>query len=303
MEVTQPLMNVQVYASPQEFINQIQNLPYINKSLEELAASPVAIVYYGGPCCNIKCCIPCSCFFNCNCDCGDNFTYNTLVINNEEQKYLFKNLGRLDCKICSTDNMGRFAYVKNLNLSSYEQYGSNLGTESAEMTREKNCVCLGCCSNFFPVNIKSENRIAGIVRYKGCLEDCCKCKCKCDCSLCFGCCCSICEICKCNLKDICFDYYYCCDILSPDKQLVYTIFLRRYCLSACPTDCLDSFTFIIKNPEGKDVGRIEMRRTCCTLCGLLGKSCTYTINFPLDATPELKLTIINAVISIDMFVF
>jgi len=95
--------------------------------------------------------------------------------------------------------------------------------------------------------------------------------------------------------------YFCCDILSLTRQVVYTIFLRRCCLSCCPLDCLDSINFVIKNALGVEVGKIELRRTCCTLCGLRGNSSTYTINFPLDATPELKLTIINAVISIDMF--
>ena len=32
-------------------------------------------------------------------------------------------------------------------------------------------------------------------------------------------------------------------------------------------------------------------------------TCTYSINFPPDATPDLKLTIIKAVIAIDMFYF
>jgi hypothetical protein len=85
------------------------------------------------------------------------------------------------------------------------------------------------------------------------------------------------------------------------RQVVYTIYLRRCCISCCPLDCLNSITFVIKNAYGVEVGRIELRRTCCTFCGLRGNNCTYTINFPLDATPELKLTIINAVISIDMF--
>ena len=31
-----------------------------------------------------------------------------------------------------------------------------------------------------------------------------------------------------------------------------------------------------------------------------GDTLTYTITFPLDATPELKLTIINAVMLMDM---
>ena len=82
---------------------------------------------------------------------------------------------------------------------------------------------------------------------------------------------------------------------------MYSIYLRRCCITICPTDCLNSLTFTIRSPGGEDVGKIEMRRNCCNCCGLFGKSCTYTIIFPNDATPDLKLTIINAVISIDMF--
>lgn len=290
-ESSQPLMNVQVFASPTQFMDQIKSIQYIQDTgLEELKATPVAIVYYGTPCCNIQCCLPCCCF-NCSCDCGDNFIYHTLIPFGQQFKFLYQNIGRLDCKLCSTDPMSRFSYVKSLSLTNFN---TEQKVERAEMLKEDNCVCCGCCSTFFRVNNKYNNSIAGFVRYKGCLDDCCKCKCEC----CFSCCCAICKPC-----DICFDYFYCCDILSIERQVVYTIFLRRCCLSCCPTDCFSSFTFIIKDPLGLEAGRIEMRRTCCTCCGLRGKNCTYTIHFPSTATPELKLTIINAVVSIDMFLF
>ena len=38
--------------------------------------------------------------------------------------------------------------------------------EFVEMTREPNCIFCGICSYFLFVNIKSENRMAGIVRYR-----------------------------------------------------------------------------------------------------------------------------------------
>ena len=50
MESSQPLMNVQAYASPDEFMGQIKSLQYISQGLEELRLSPTAIVYYGSPC-------------------------------------------------------------------------------------------------------------------------------------------------------------------------------------------------------------------------------------------------------------
>ena len=45
MEDIQPLMNVQAYASQDEFMGQIKSLQYISQGLEELRANPTAIVY------------------------------------------------------------------------------------------------------------------------------------------------------------------------------------------------------------------------------------------------------------------
>ena len=88
------------YASPADFNGKIQAIQYISSGIDELRASPTAIVYYGVDCCKCQGC--CSCVFKCNCDCGDNYLYNTLVCNSGVTKYLYKNLGRLDCKICAT---------------------------------------------------------------------------------------------------------------------------------------------------------------------------------------------------------
>jgi len=89
--------------------------------------------------------------------------------------------------------------------------------------------------------------------------------------------------------------------MTPQRALVYTIYIKRCCISCCPLDCCDTIDFAIKNASGAEVGAIQLKRTCCVCCGLRGKNATYTITFPADATPEMKLTIINAVISIDMF--
>ena len=269
------------YASPADFNGKIQAIQYISSGIDELRASPTAIVYYGVDCCKCQGC--CSCVFKCNCDCGDNYLYNTLVCNSGVTKYLYKNLGRLDCKICATDNMARFAYVKSFNVGSYDQIAAEGGTEFVEMTREPNCIFCGICSYFLFVNIKSDNKMAGIVRYMGCCDAWCSSCCK------SSSCCN------------CYNYYYCCDVMTPQRALVYTIYLKRCCLSCCPLDCCDAIDFAIKNGSGAEVEAIQLKRTCCVCCGLRGKNATYTITFPADATPEMKLTIINAVISIDMF--
>lgn len=298
MESSQPLMNVQVYASPEEFMGQIKSLQYISQGLEDLRLSPTAIVYYGSPCCSVKCCLPCSCVCNCNLDCGDNFAYNTLVVNNGETKYLYRNQGRLDCKICGCDPFARFAYVKSLNLSAYNQINEGAGTESVEMTKEDTCLFCGICSAFLPVTTKPDNTRVGFVKYKGFCEDFCK-------NLCLPCirCFELCKNCPCNPCNLCCDYFYVCDVCNPDKNVVYTIFLKRCCLSCLPFDCLEKLTFVIRNASGNEVGQIDLRRACCVCNGLRQRNCTYTITFPPDASPELKLTIINAVYSIDMFIF
>ena len=223
--------------------------------------------------------------FKCSCDCGDNYLYNTLVCNGGVTKYLYKNLGRLDCKICAADNMARFVYVKSFNVGSYAQIGAEGGTEFVEMTREPNCIFCGICSYYLFVNIKSENRMAGIVRYRGCCDALCSSCCKSS-----GCC-------------NCYNYYYCFDVMTPQRDLVYTIYVKRCCLSCLPLDCCGEIDFAIKNASGNEVGAIHASRTCCVCCGLRGKNVTYTITFPPDATPEMKLTIINGVISFDIFYF
>lgn len=272
-----------VFVSAAAFMGKIQGIPYISQGLQELGASPTAIVYSNGPCCSCRCVLPC----HCNCDCGDNYTYNTLVINNGETKYLYKNLARLGCTLCASGPMGRFSFIKCLNLSSYDEIAAGLGVESAETTKESGCQCCGCCAAYFPVKTKPDERLAGFVRYSGCCTDCCKSNSKC------------CDCCK----DCCFTHLYCCDILAIDKNPIYTIFIRRCCISCCPLDCCSVINFIIKDIAGNEVGKMELRRNCCTCGGLCGQNHTYSIDFPLNATPELKLTIINAAITIDLFYF
>jgi hypothetical protein len=215
-----------------------------------------------------------------------------------EIKYLYRNQGRLDCKICGLDPFARFAYVKSLNLSAYNQINEGAGTESVEMTKEDTCLFCGICSAFLPVTTKPDNTRVGYVKYKGFCEDFCK-------NLCLPCirCFELCKNCPCNPCNLCCDYFYVCDVCNPDKNVVYTIFLKRCCLSCLPFDCLEKLTFVIRNASGNEVGQIDLRRACCVCNGLRQRNCTYTITFPPDASPELKLTIINAVYSIDMFIF
>ena len=92
-----------------------------------------------------------------------------------------------------------------------------------------------------------------------------------------------------------------CDILLTNRNLIYSIFIRKCCLDKCPYDsCFcDTVEFAIKNTKLENVGEI-IRKKKCNICGICGANCTYSIRFPPDATPENKLTIINAVIAIDI---
>jgi hypothetical protein len=276
------------FESSKEFLATLEKATFIENPLNELASSPTAIVYYGTPCCTLKCCIPCNCL-KCKCDCGDFFAYNTLTVNGDVQKYLFKNIARLNCSIFCTDLINRFDYCKSISLSSFDQYSSDAGVEGAEMVKENNCVLFGICSYFLDVFTKPNNKLAGIVQFRGCCSELCNCS--------GSSCCSFCK----NCSDCCYDFYYCCDILSPNKQIVYTIYLRKCCLSCFPIGCCNVLNFTIKAPDGTNVGEIEGRRNCCSFMGICGANYTYTIQFPGNSTPELKLTIINAVTAIDIF--
>ena len=44
-----------------------------------------------------------------------------------------------------------------------------------ELVKEPGCNCQGCCNYYFDVNIKSENRLAGMIKYYGICDDCCCC--------------------------------------------------------------------------------------------------------------------------------
>ena len=91
-----------------------------------------------------------------------------------------------------------------------------------------------------------------------------------------------------------------CDILLPNRNLIYTIFIRKCCLDTYDCCCCcDTVEFAIKNTKFETVGEI-IRKKKCNICGICGANCTYSIKFPPDAAPENKLTIIHAVIAIDI---
>lgn len=88
--------------------------------------------------------------------------------------------------------------------------------------------------------------------------------------------------------------------MNHNKDNIYNIYIRQCCLSCCPVDCCGNIDFAIKNTSGDTVGEIKCKKDICTCCEF---KCVYNIIFPVDCTPEIKLTIINAVIAIDLFYF
>lgn len=251
------------------FSNTIQNMTYISNALGELASAPSAIVYSSSLCCPLKCRYFC---------CGNLYPYTTLVNDGVTQKFLFKNLGVTKFSICSGDQLAKFHSISSFSLSSFDQYNTDGGLLFCDLIKEPGCSCCGCCSVTFDVNLKTENRVAGYVQLRGCCSECCKKKDDTPCC-----------------KDCCHITPHMGDILDNNKQFKYAIYYRTCCLCCIP-DC-GIYKFVIRDSNGNDVGRIEGRGNCFPLCG---DSLTYTITFPLDATPELKLSIINNVMLMDL---
>ena len=67
----------------------------------------------------------------------------------------------------------------------------------------------------------------------------------------------------------CYNYYNMCDILLPNRNLIYSIFIRKCCLDKCPYDscCCDTVEFAIKNTKFETVGEI-IRKKKCNICGI-----------------------------------
>jgi hypothetical protein len=271
---------------PSAFSDLIKGIQQINDPLNELAASPSAVVFSGFPCCDCKLCFTCcvcdSCCVNCKCECCKDkiFLYNTAIKTGQEQKFLFKNLAYVDC--CGLDIDCRFKKIEDRICSSTNDYSLNNGTVFSEAVNT-GCTCCGLCGLYLNVSIPNQNRLAGVVKFRGkceewfCCPDCCKTEC-----------CS------------CYDYYYCCEILDHNKDNVYNIYARRCCLSCVPLGCCGNIEFAIKNQSGTTVGEIICDRDCCPCFGICGYKSTFNIDFPVDCTPEIKLTIINAIIAVDL---
>lgn len=273
-------------------IFNLNNMNYIENSLNELSSSPEVIVYFGIPCCGTlcSCCCPTVGGQDC-CSCGNYYQYSTLSVKNGSNNYLFKHEVKLYCcDICScSDKKRRLKYCKSYGINSFQQYLSKEDGVLTSIMRNENKCCCSTCTDYFQVRTFPNNYLAGIVGVDECKKPCCTC-------------CAWCKKCKNCIQEFCKDYYYCCDILSPNKELIYTIYLLRCCCCQCccpPGDC-ENLEFVIKDPDDVTVGKITGFKSCCDYIGLCESNYRYIIKFPKNETIENKLTIINAVILCDL---
>lgn len=290
MELSSDPMNntkTEMLETDEQFKDVLKALQYINDPLNDLASSPSAVVYYRTPCCDMRCCFP-TCGGSDKC-CDSTYKYNTLVKVGGGKKYLFSNFATLSCVGCMEN---RFEKCTSYTYSNYEEYSSNKGLPYCEMVVEPGCRFCRCCSLFLNVFIRNQNQnnLIGNVEFRGKCKECCSCD---DTRNTWCGCCG-------DKENFCYDFFYCCEILSPEKKVIYFIYLRLCCIQCYPYECCDKVEFSIKADGGKKVGNIMGIRNCCYCYGICGTKFSYTIDFPADCTPELKLTIINAVIAIDL---
>lgn len=272
----------------------IQNLNKNNDILNQLSStSSLSVVNKASSSC-ARCCVPCCCC------CSDKFEYYTLI----KDKKILESKGQLSCKISSTERISNFDYCNSFRLSSSQEISPNkeqaLFSEMRKISG--NSLCFGIGKLKFKVSIPNENRIVGIIQFG---NDCCEDTEALDDVECCGINC--CEIIKCCKDEkCCYEEVKCCEIFKPTNEenknknkneAEYTIYLSK-CRIPCNI-CGDP-KFIIKNRKDNNVGEIKISKSCCNLCGICKDNLKYNITFPIETTPELKLTIINALFTLDM---
>ena len=172
----------EVYNTDDIFYNKLKAVQYTKDPLGDLASANSAIIYYGYSNCSLRCCIPCilSCNCSCNCSCSEIYKYNSFVKIGDFEKFLFTNLAYLDCGI---DKSCRFNKCTNLTFSSYNDYCTNNGIQFSYMDKNKECTACGFCESLLKVYLTKENKLVGIVKFRGYCEECICCKDKCNLSV------------------------------------------------------------------------------------------------------------------------
>ena len=226
--VLKPINSLTALNNPSEFLT-IQN------PLIDLKESKSAIIHIKNTCKNSFC----NCYVNC---CfGHSMIYNTFIKTPKSTKYLFQSVASIkpDSFTCYfKDNIELLANFKSFTKSNSEEIQSDKGNLFAEMFKNDK---FNCCNRreqlLMPINIISENRIAGIVRlvyYKD--------KCFCPFCPCFPCC----PCCPCGPCQPCCGCPDCCDCGGPNC-----------CNCKCPNCC---------NCKVPNCPCCDPKRCCCGLC-------------------------------------
>ena len=258
-----------------QIYNSFQKITFLTNPLSHLADTTLVIVICKKPC-----------FTCCRAVCPYKDYYSTVIRTNEGWQYLFNNVLSIGCTLCPAGLYCRWKGCESKIVSSAQDIEQNEGTSFANMIKDKACSLGDCCDKYFLVNDFQEEKTHGIIKLRGICDRCSKCKCcKCKCILCQ------CGECLCN-KD-CHDYFLACDILNQGKEIKYSIFLQKCCCDCCYDGKCSPIKYAIKNNSGMTVGRIEGYPNC------LECNYVYKIRLSDEASPEIKLTIINAIFVID----
>ena len=242
VETDESQINMKIIKNlPKGFSDLVKGIQQINDPLNELASAQQAKVFYGSTCCGSEssCKCKCDCKCECTCDycCPDiKILYNTSIKTGDVEKYFFKNLAYL--ALCGLGADCKLKKISDITLSSPNEYALR-GTVFSEAIKTSGCSFCRCCELQLDVFISNENRLAGVVKFRGPCADYCGCT---DC-------------CKTECLS-CYKYFYCCEILDHNRNHVYNIFIRQCCLSVCPVDCCGNIDFAIKDSSRDTVGEI-----------------------------------------------
>ena len=172
------------------------------------------------------------------------------------------------------------------------------------------CDCSKCCSN-------DPNRCCcGICQKPSCCAPnrcCCGLCPKPNCGCCDdnrSCCCCCCCCCNgsgndgsgssCNCRCCCKTFDYCSEIYDSQNILKYRVFYDYSCKCGCK--CLRrklGLNFKIYDPNNNPIGIISGINDNKDFGLFFDDSYSYKIDFPLDATPDLKLTLLHCIYSLD----
>ena len=249
------------------------------------------------PCCwfSIPCLLCVSCCPFCSCECGD------CGKSDKESE----SSGCCNCDCCNSDK-------KSSGCCNCDCCNSD---KKCPCCDENRCCCGLCEKSSCPCC--DENRCCcGLCEKSSC--PCCD-ENRCCCGLCEkskgpSCCCCCC-CCSCepkandnandnngssDIKCCCDKLNYHCEILSPDKELKYKIYLIAHnCGNKCLRRRKGLDFFITDANDNQIVNSFISGRNDKNFGTFFDDSYSYEINFPQDAEPDYKLTLLHAIYALD----